>query len=167
MPQWLKTKENRQIIEQSKVLITVLTLYLKDRVGKGKGKAETLPMKDTEMLTLISVLEIEQSFFRGRSDVEKTKEKNHRLQLQNSSKKKPKVINLSSRDLSDQEKKLLEHGLKFTPTAMSDNVDLITDTDEFCRKLRLCEFFGNTNHKDGSLVRNKKGNNHQPNRDKH
>ncbi|XP_052067283.1 transforming growth factor-beta-induced protein ig-h3-like [Mytilus californianus] len=40
---------------------------------------------------------------------------------------------------------------------MSDNVDLITDTDEFCRKLRLREFFGNTNHEDGSLVRNKKG----------
>ncbi|XP_071171038.1 uncharacterized protein [Mytilus edulis] len=100
----------------------------------------------------------------GRSDVEKTKEKG---KLSNFSKTKPKVINLSSRDLSDQEIKLLEHGLKFTPTPISDNVDLITDTDEFCRKLRLREFFGNTNYEDGSLVRNKKGTNPQPNRDKH
>ncbi|CAG2246104.1 unnamed protein product [Mytilus edulis] len=66
-----------------------------------------------------------------------------------------------------KEIKLLEHGLKFTPTPISDNVDLITDTDEFCRKLRLREFFGNTNYEDGSLVRNKKGTNPQPNRDKH
>ncbi|VDI57593.1 Hypothetical predicted protein [Mytilus galloprovincialis] len=35
------------------------------------------------------------------------------------------------------------------------------------RKLRLREFFGNTNYEDGSLVRNKKGTNPQPNRDKH
>ncbi|CAC5397420.1 unnamed protein product [Mytilus coruscus] len=49
---------------------------------------------------------------------------------------------------------------------MSYNVDLITDTDEFCRKLRLREFFGNTNHEDGFLVRNKNGTNPQPNRDK-
>ena len=96
--------------------------------------------------------------------MEKTKEKS---KLSNFSKTKPKVINLSSRDLSDQEIKLLEHGLKFTPTPISDNVDLITDTDEFCRKLRLREFFGNTNYEDGSLVRNKKGTNPQPNRDKH
>ncbi|VDI57978.1 Hypothetical predicted protein, partial [Mytilus galloprovincialis] len=100
----------------------------------------------------------------GRSDVEKTKEKG---KLSNFSKTKPKVINLSSRDLSDQEIKPLEHGLKFTPTPISDNVDLITDTNEFCRKLRLREFFGNTNYEDGSLVRNKKGTNPQPNRDKH
>ncbi|CAG2221667.1 unnamed protein product [Mytilus edulis] len=90
--------------------------------------------------------------------------------LPNFSKTKPKVINLSSRDLSDQEIKLLEHGLKFTPTPISDNVDLITDTDEFCRKIRLRKYFGNTNYEDGSLVRNKKGTNPQPktwNRDKH
>lgn len=79
----------------------------------------------------------------------------------------PKIINLSGRDLNETEIGLLKHGLKFTPTPKKDNVDLIADTDEFCRKLRLKEFFQNSADEDESFVRNKKGFRPPHNRDKH
>ncbi|KAK3098186.1 hypothetical protein FSP39_017007 [Pinctada imbricata] len=50
---------------------------------------------------------------------------------------------------------------------MSDKVDLVKDTEEFCRKLRLREFFQSQNHEDESLVKNKKGFKPPLNRDKH
>ncbi|XP_061187186.1 uncharacterized protein LOC133195360 [Saccostrea echinata] len=78
----------------------------------------------------------------------------------------PKIINLSQRDLNSDEIKLLEHGLKFTPTPKSDKVDVVTDTEEFCRKLRLKEFFQNQTNDDISLVKNKKGFKPPLNRDK-
>uniref|UniRef100_A0A8W8MEY9 Uncharacterized protein n=1 Tax=Magallana gigas TaxID=29159 RepID=A0A8W8MEY9_MAGGI len=79
----------------------------------------------------------------------------------------PKIINLSQRDLNTGEIQLLEHGLKFTPTPKSDKVDVVTDTEEFCRKLRLKEFFQNENNSDISLVKNNKGFKPPLNRDKH
>ena len=78
-----------------------------------------------------------------------------------------KSINLSQRDLNTGEIHLLEHGLKFTPTPKSDKVDVVTDTEEFCRKLRLKEFFQNENNNDISLVKNNKGFKPPLNRDKH
>ncbi|XP_061194818.1 uncharacterized protein LOC133202982 [Saccostrea echinata] len=63
--------------------------------------------------------------------------------------------------------KILEKGLKFTPTPKQDNVDLIKDTEEFCRKLRLREYFQNEENIDESLVRNKSNFKPPPNRDKH
>lgn len=60
----------------------------------------------------------------------------------------------------------MSRGLKFTPTPMSNKADLIKDTDEFCRKLRLREFFGSENFEDEALVRNKKGTVPQQNRDR-
>lgn len=79
----------------------------------------------------------------------------------------PKIINLSKKDLTIDEIKILERGLKFTPTPKCDKTDLINDTEEFCRKLRLCEFFQNNENEDKSLVRNKKGFKPPSNRDKH
>ena len=65
----------------------------------------------------------------------------------------PKIINLSNRNFTKSEIKLLEHGLKFTPTPLPDKVDLIKDTEEFCRKLRLREFFQDHEDDDQSLVK--------------
>ena len=69
----------------------------------------------------------------------------------------PKIINLSNRKFTQAEIKLLEHGLKFTPTPLPDKVDLIKDTEEFCRKLRLREFFEDYEDDDPSLLKNKSG----------
>ncbi len=53
----------------------------------------------------------------------------------------PKVINLSREPLSKDEIRLLEKGLKFTPTPRSTPDKLKCDVIEFCRKLRLAEEF--------------------------
>ena len=66
----------------------------------------------------------------------------------------PKVINISKRELSNVEIRLLQKGLKFTPTPKRDTTDVVKDTDEFCRKLRLREFFHDSEYEDESLVRN-------------
>lgn len=52
----------------------------------------------------------------------------------------PNIISISSRDLNEIEIKLLEKGLKFTPTPPTPT-DLIKDTEEFFRRLRLRDFF--------------------------
>jgi hypothetical protein len=52
-----------------------------------------------------------------------------------------KIINLSHRDLSGEEINLLEKGMKFSPKPRKNDTDLIKDTEEFCRKLPLKEFF--------------------------
>ena len=55
-----------------------------------------------------------------------------------------KIINLSSRELSNDEISLLNRGLKFVPTPKSPNIlDLEIDIKEFIRKLKLKEFFYN------------------------
>lgn len=52
--------------------------------------------------------------------------------------------------------KLLEKGLKFTPTPRNSNIpELTKDISEFTRKIRLIEFFDGCEDKDDSLVRNK------------
>lgn len=53
----------------------------------------------------------------------------------------PHIISISSRDLNEIEIKLLEKGLKFTPTPQRNTTDLIKDTEEFFRRLRLRDFF--------------------------
>ena len=78
----------------------------------------------------------------------------------------PKIINLSNRTFSNHEIKLLSRGLKFTPTPTANKPDIVKDTEEFCRKLRLREFFGSDQYEDESLVRNRKGFKPAPNRDK-
>lgn len=45
-------------------------------------------------------------------------------------------------------------------------MDVIKDTEEFCRKLRLREFFQNSENSDESLVRNKSNFKPNSNRDK-
>ena len=50
-------------------------------------------------------------------------------------------MNLSKRTLSESEIKVLLKGPKFTPTPRENVKELKSDIYEFCRKLRLCEFF--------------------------
>ena len=67
------------------------------------------------------------------------------------------IVNLSSRNLSETQTKLLERGLKFTPTPTKLNIqELNEDRMEFTRKVRLVDYFeGNKDDNDESLVRNK------------
>lgn len=69
---------------------------------------------------------------------------------------KPKIVNLSSHQLSQQQIKLLSLGLKFTPTPIKNKDEVIKDTREFTRKLRLGEYFLDAGHDtDESIVKNK------------
>ena len=52
-----------------------------------------------------------------------------------------KVINMSSKSLSDAQISLLKKGLKFTPTPKKNIPDLDINIQEFCRTLRLKEYF--------------------------
>ena len=66
------------------------------------------------------------------------------------------IVNLSSRELNKTEIKLLEKGLKFTPTPSNSNTqELNNDILEFTRKVRLVEYFDGIEDDDQSLVRNK------------
>lgn len=66
-----------------------------------------------------------------------------------------KIINLSRKQLTDTEQKILEKGLKFTPTPEKENSqELKEDLFEFERKLRLAEYFFGTEDPDISIVRN-------------
>lgn len=63
---------------------------------------------------------------------------------------------MSQRTLSDAEIKLLEKGLKFTPTpCKSNNQEIQEDIAEFTRKIRLAEYFYECEDDDISLVKNK------------
>ena len=63
---------------------------------------------------------------------------------------------MSSLVLSESEKSILRKGLKFTPTPKSFNTSVNkNDNSEFCRKLRLAEFFHTTDYSDDSVVKSK------------
>ncbi|VDI01996.1 Hypothetical predicted protein [Mytilus galloprovincialis] len=66
----------------------------------------------------------------------------------------PKVINLSSTKLDNSQIDLLIKGFKFTPTPTPNTTILKSDIQQFSRRLRLPEYFGNGKFDDGSLVRN-------------
>ena len=67
----------------------------------------------------------------------------------------PQIINLSSYNLTEAQKKVLIKGLKFTPTPQYDQREIRSDIHEFGRKLRLKEFFHDKDTCDESVVRNK------------
>ena len=76
--------------------------------------------------------------------------------LDNRSTTKPKIINMSSRELSSNEIKLLKKGLKFTPIPRRNETELKTDIQEFGRELRLLEHFDNhQQEQENSLIINK------------
>ena len=55
---------------------------------------------------------------------------------------KPKLINTSGKIIDkDTKNALISYGLKFTPIPQSNLIELRTDIQIFCRKLRLIEFF--------------------------
>ena len=61
--------------------------------------------------------------------------------LNDQNRKDPKIINLSSRDLTTNEIKLLKKGLKCTPTPETNKNELRNNIQEFGRKLRLIEYY--------------------------
>lgn len=65
------------------------------------------------------------------------------------------------------ELKVLQKGLKFTPTPKNNASELNTDVQEFCRKIRLKEYFADTESSDDpSLVKNRSSFNPPKGRDK-
>lgn len=79
----------------------------------------------------------------------------------------PKIVNLSRKTFSEEEIEVLKMGFKFTPTPNPDNQNLEKDIDEFCRKLRLREFFGRVENFNDCIVQNKKGTTIHKGRNKH
>lgn len=51
---------------------------------------------------------------------------------------------MSTKQLNESEIKLLSKGLKYTPTPSSNKQELRKDIKEYTRKLRLAEYFNNT-----------------------
>ena len=66
-----------------------------------------------------------------------------------------KIVNLLKKDLTGDEIKILNHGLKFTPTPRCDKKYLKIDTEEFRRKLCLRDFFFKMTKL--KLIHNKRG----------
>ncbi|CAC5404951.1 unnamed protein product [Mytilus coruscus] len=64
---------------------------------------------------------------------------------------------MSNRKIDSDEMKVLNKGLKYTPTPTADTDTLSVDIKEFCRKLRLKNHFRDQESKtdDESIVRNK------------
>ena len=52
-----------------------------------------------------------------------------------------KIVNLSSKELTEGQIKLLSKGLKFTPTPKKDMCEISADIQNFCTKLRKKEFY--------------------------
>ena len=68
--------------------------------------------------------------------------------------KEPKILNLSNYPLTEDEKSLLNYGLKFCPTPNSFNIEeRKIDVKNFCRRLRLAEFFKGRETTNISVVR--------------
>ena len=67
---------------------------------------------------------------------------------------KPKIFNLSSKTLSRYQTNILLHGLKFTPTAKRDYIEL--SMQNYTCRLRLADFFQSkeTNDSEKSLFQN-------------
>ena len=69
-----------------------------------------------------------------------------------------KIVNLSSKELTEGQIKLLSKGLKFTPTPRKDMCEISADIQNFCMKLRKKEFFedkSDASDTDESLAKNK------------
>ena len=74
---------------------------------------------------------------------------------------KPNIFDLSNKALSQQHVNVLCRGLKFTPTPLSNKIELKNDVQQSSRKLRLLEFFYKENESeeekssDDSIIKNK------------
>ena len=69
-----------------------------------------------------------------------------------------KIVNLSSKELTEGQIKLLSKDLKFTPTPKKDMCEISADIQNFCIKLRKKEFFEDKSDASGtdeSLAKNK------------
>ena len=84
---------------------------------------------------------------------------------------KPKIFNLSNEVLSQQNENVPRRGLKFTPTPLTNKIELKKDVQQFSRQLRLLKFFNEQNQSeeekssDDSIIKTKSPfNNHPRNR---
>ena len=84
---------------------------------------------------------------------------------------KPKIFNLSNEVLSQQNVNVPRRGLKFTPTPLTNKIELKKDAKQFSRQLRLLKFFNEQNQSeeekssDDSIIKTKSTfNNHPRNR---
>ena len=68
---------------------------------------------------------------------------------------KPKIVNLSSYELTSEQMELLSLGLKFTLTPQRNQDELIANSKDFARQLRLGQFFLDTTNTEDSLVKNR------------
>lgn len=114
------------------------TVYLTDHLQLYWNLAKWLSENETKQST-------QDSFFSvGPKDL-RTGETPRRNKCQANIKVDPKIINLSRRELNENETKLLKRGLKFTPTPSIDHQELKEDIHKFCRRLRLVEYFADKN----------------------
>ena len=68
----------------------------------------------------------------------------------------PKIINISSHHLSKGEKSVLLKGLKFCPAPKDfDTISHKNDNFQFCRQLRLAEYFHGIDNQEESIVKGK------------
>ena len=80
----------------------------------------------------------------------------------------PTIYNLSDIIQSTEQIDLLQKGLKFTPTPKINIKEVKTDVNEFCRKLRLAEFYFkeseemNSDENEKTNIVMKKGHLHPP-----
>lgn len=68
---------------------------------------------------------------------------------------KPKLINLSRRNLTHAEISLLSKGPKFCPTTKGNFLEIKADVKEFTRKLKIMEKFHGSTYNEESLVKEK------------
>ena len=77
------------------------------------------------------------------------------------------VVNLSSFSLRQEEENLLNKGLKFCPTPALHEHQNGKDMNEFCRKLRLTEFFNDLPVNEEDIVKSKSSWNPEKGRNEH
>ena len=65
-----------------------------------------------------------------------------------------KVLDLTNLPYNEAQVKLLCRGFTFTPTPSPNEIEIKADIQEFCRKLRLREYFLDS-HQEPKLVHNK------------
>ena len=128
----------------TKTLIRNIGLVLLDTEEIKEGTGTTL--KNIKMSIKVKVRQPRILFMAGSSEAQEQIEEENLV---------PKIINLSSTDLSDTQKSVLGKGFKYTPTPKYSEQTMRSDIQQFGRKLRLQEHFHDVCTDDDSLVRNK------------
>ena len=67
----------------------------------------------------------------------------------------PKVLNLSSRDLTEDEIEQLKRGPKFCPSTNGQYLEMKSDISELTRKMKIIDKYSDTPWEDASLIKEK------------